>query len=189
MNGTNVNECFSKCNITINSEKTFYLGGIIGEKDAGNILNCYSEGEIKANCSAEKSYIGGIAGVAATTRVYGVYRVGDINSECPNAYISGIAPINENKILNGAYYEGNITSKSGNLAAISVEASKICEEISNVFYYSNLNNAFIDEYDQEDTANLNEKINSDKLYNILEESNEGTSWKKTSGGYPKLFWK
>ncbi|MFQ9297172.1 MAG: hypothetical protein ACLR4X_01905 [Clostridia bacterium] len=188
MNGTNVNECFSKCNITINSEKTFCLGGIIGEKDAGNILNCYSEGEIKANCLSEKSYIGGIAGIAATTNVYGVYRMGDINSEYPNAYISGIAPINENKILDGAYYEGNIISKSGISTAISVEANKACEKISNVFYYSNLNNAFIDEYDQEDTANLNEKINSDKLYNILENSSEGTSWKKTSGGYPRLFW-
>jgi hypothetical protein len=184
-----VEECFAKCDITVNSEKNFNLGGIVGQKNAGTILNCYSEGEINAKSENTGSCIGGIAGVAATTQIYGVYRVGNINSSCQETKVSGITQISKNKILDGAYYEGIITvGDNSECAAISAKTHSDCYKISNIFYFSNLENAFTDEYSDENVAKLSQKINTDVLYNILENSVDGINWKKDGAEYPKLFW-
>ena len=189
MNGTNVNECFSECNIVVNSEAVFSLGGIIGQKNEGTILNCYSKGKISARSINKGSYIGGIVGVASMTNLYGVYRIGNIDSSCLETEVSGITQISKSKILDGAYFEGNITvGENSECAAISAKTYSDCYKISNIFYFSNLENAFTEEYSDENTAKLSQKINTDVLYNILENSVDGINWKKDSTEYPKLFW-
>lgn len=188
MSGTIVNGCFSECNITVSSENSFSLGGIVGQKNAGTILNCYSKGKINAECTNTGSYIGGIAGIASMTNIYGVYRIGDINSSCSETEVSGITRVSQSSILDGAYYEGNITvGDNSEFAAISAKTHSDCYKISNIFYFSNLENAFTEEYSEESTARLSQKINSDVLYNILENRADGVNWKKDTE-YPKLFW-
>ena len=187
-NGTSVNECFSECDITVSSEKSFSLGGIVGQKNAGTILNCYSKGKINVERTNAESYIGGIAGTASMTNIYGVYRIGDINSSCSEIVVSGITRISKNCTLDGAYYEGNITvGANSECAAINAKTYSDCNKISNIFYFSNLENAFTEEYSEESTAKLSKKIDSDVLYDILENSVDGINWKKATE-FPKLFW-
>lgn len=113
----------------------------------------------------------------------------DIDSSCLETEVSGITQISKSRILDGAYFEGNITvGENSECAAISAKTYSDCYKISNIFYFSNLENAFTEEYSDENTAKLSQKINTDVLYNILENSVDGINWKKDSTEYPKLFW-
>ena len=162
-----------------------YIGGIVGKSFAGNIFNCYNNGNIKQNNFS----VGGITGGADNTIVKNCYNSGEIISNKEAS--GGIVGSGYNTIIKECYHKGNISGKSeqkpnafeGGIAGGSYSADNIelCKWHSDTIEYAVGSLGITDGY----TINL-------EMPDIISIINDENTFKEDknniNNGYPILNW-
>ena len=162
-----------------------YIGGIVGKSFAGNIFNCYNNGNIEQNNFS----VGGITGGADNTIVKNCYNSGEIISNKEAS--GGIVGSGHNTIIKECYNKGNISGKSeqkpnafeGGIAGGSYSADNIelCKWHSDTIEYAVGSLGITDGY----TINL-------EMPDIISIINDENTFKEDTNninnGYPILNW-
>lgn len=162
-----------------------YIGGIVGKSFAGNIFNCYNNGNIKQNNFS----VGGITGGADNTIVKNCYNSGEIISNKEASV--GIVGSGHNTIIKECYNKGNISGKSeqkpnafeGGIVGDSYSADNIelCKWYSDTIEYAVGSLGITDGY----TINL-------EMPDIISIINDENTFKEDknniNNGYPILNW-
>lgn len=124
LSGTVENLGLTGVNINIKVEGTdANVGAIAGFSEAGQIINCYSSGEISAEASGTGTfgtgtftYVGGIVGNARGTETitacYSNAKISATNSDGFDAYAGGIIGMNGTSSINACYFTGSVSAES-----------------------------------------------------------------------------
>lgn len=109
VNGGTITQCYTNVAITITSDKSCLIGGIVGDT-SGTVSDCYTTGNITVKKGDLN--IGGISGIVRSGSISGCYATGAVTAETNEGRIGGItgSDYNDNSLKNCIALNSQITS-------------------------------------------------------------------------------
>ncbi|MGA2172338.1 MAG: GLUG motif-containing protein [Sedimentisphaerales bacterium] len=187
--GENDGGNISNCYSTGTVSGSFNVGGLVGENDGGSISNCYSTGTVSSSSYSYYYYVGGLVGGNAGGSISNCYSTGTVSGSSYSYYVGGLVGWNGGSISN-CYSNGTVSGSFnvGGLVGDNVGSISDCYSTGTVSGSSSSYYSYVGGLVGDNVGSISDCYSTGTVSGSSHSSYVGGLAGSSAGGVVSSFW-